>query len=579
MFKLLRFLKPFRLFVFIVILLTIFQIGSELVLPTIMANIVDIGIVNGDMTYILRSGLFMLLVALIGVASSIIASYVSAHVSEGFGRSLRDQIYSKVEGLSLSTFQSLGTSSLITRTTNDVTQVQNFLQLMLRIMLLAPIMCIGGVIMALAQDVELSKVILVVIPLLAISIVLIIWKAMPLFKSMQRRIDNINSVVREGLSGIRVIRAFHRISWQRQRFNQANEAFRDTSIQVLKIMSLNLPVIMLAFNLSTVLILWFGTGRIINDGLQVGQLMAFIQYASMILLSVVLFSFIFGALPRAMASAARINELMDKSTEQEMSESAVTAKERIGDDPITVEYRDVSYEYPEAGNVALKNISFTTRQGEITAIIGRTGAGKTTLLNLLPRLYEPSSGTILINGVDSKNISLEQLRGMIGIVIQKAVLFSGSIRDNICYGSPDMKEAEVWQAAATAQAESFISGLTEGLDSSVSQGGTNLSGGQKQRLTIARALARKPRIYLFDDSFSALDYKTDAQLRNTLRTELSQAAVLIVAQRVRTVMDADRIIVLDEGEVVAIGNHYDLLQTSLVYQEIVMSQESGVDMA
>jgi len=571
--KLFRHLKHYRLLIALVIGLTIIQIGTELVLPTLMANIVDVGIVNKDMSYILRIGVVMLVVALLGAAAAVLTNFCSVLVSEGFGRTLRDQIYAKVEGLSLSAFQSVGDSSLITRTTNDVTQVQNIVQLLLRVMLLAPIMCIGGIIMALSQDVKLSLVLLISIPLLIIALSIIVWNAMPLFKSIQKRIDMMNQVIREGLSGIRVIRAFHRTNWEKKRFEEANFALRDNTIQVQKIMSLNLPVIMLAFNLSTVLILWFGTERIVDRDLQVGELMAFIQYASMILLSVVLLSFLFGALPRAMASASRIQEVLSLEVEKEEEDSEqVFFPEDV---PLTVEFRQVSYRYPEANRMALKDISFSTQQGEITAIIGKTGVGKTTLLNLLPRLLEVESGQILIGGVDSKQIPFHQLRGMIGIVPQKSILFSRSIADNIRYGNPMAQEETIREAASTAQAALFIEEKEDGYESIVSQGGSNLSGGQKQRLAIARALARKPRIYLFDDSFSALDYKTDAKLRRAIRAELNNAVVLIVAQRVRTVIDADRIIVLEDGEIAAVGTHAELLQSSEVYQEIVKSQETG----
>jgi ATP-binding cassette subfamily B multidrug efflux pump len=578
MLKLFRYLKPFRLLIGAVILLTIIQTASELILPALMAHIVDTGIVNRDMTGIVRSGMLMLAAAFIGAAGVVVASYVSALVSEGFGRSIRERIYVKVEELSLSSFQSLGASSLMTRTTNDVTQVQNVVQISLRVVLLAPLMCIGGVVMAVSQDARLSIVLLVTIPLLVLGVMLIVRKGMPLFKTVQRRIDRMNLVIREGISGVRVIRAFHRDGWQQERFNEANGAFRDISIQVNKIMSMNLPVILFAFNFSTVLILWFGTDRIVNKDIQVGELMAFVQYASMILLSIVLLSFLLGALPRAIASAARINELLEMASES-LDNDAVQPMLLDSNEPLTMEYRDVAYRYPGAAGLALSHVSFSIRQGQVTAIVGKTGAGKTTLLNLLPRLLEPESGSILIGGIDIQSMPLRQLRLLMGVVPQKAVLFSGTILDNIRYGNPAAGEVEARQAADTAQATSFIEEMPEGYLSRVSQGGTNLSGGQQQRISIARTLARKPRIYLFDDSFSALDYKTDALLRKALRKELTDTVVLIVAQRIRTVMDADLIIVLDEGEMVAAGTHYELMNASDVYRNIVLSQQSGEETA
>jgi ATP-binding cassette subfamily B multidrug efflux pump len=579
MLKLFRALKPFRTTIIFIIVLTIIQTLAELILPTLMSNIVDIGIVNEDLPYIIRIGIVMLIVAIVGAGVSVISSYASAVVSEGFGRALRERIYTKVEGLSLSTFNNLGASSLITRTTNDVTQVQTVLQLILRVMLLAPIMCIGGVVMALSQDVSLSVVLLTVVPLLVISIVLIMLKGFPVFRSIQKRIDKLNLVIREGLTGVRVIRAFHRLKWEQERYRDANVSLRDTSILANKIMSLNLPVIMLAFNLSTVTIIWYGTGRVVDGNLQVGQLIAFTQYASMILMSVVLFSFLFGALPRAMASASRINELLAKETESTTGATDNEHAALVNNVPLSVIYRNVTYRYPGAEKPVLWDISFETKEGEVTAIIGGTGTGKSTLLNLLPRFYEQEEGSILINNVDTQEMSLSQLRSLVGIVPQKTVLFGGTISENIRYGNPDASEADIRHAAAVAQATAFIEETSDGFESTISQGGTNLSGGQKQRLSIARALARKPRIYLFDDSFSALDYKTDAKLRRELRSNITHAVVLIVAQRVRSVIDADRIIVLDEGKVAAIGTHQELLKSCSVYQEIVKSQETGEDIA
>ncbi|CAN7386457.1 ABC transporter ATP-binding protein [Paenibacillus sp. LjRoot153] len=578
MLKLFRHLRAFRLLIVLVVLLTVIQTGSELILPTLMASIVDTGIVNQDLHKIYELGSYMVIIALVAAACSVISSYYAATISAGFGSTLREKIYTKVQSLGLSSYHEIGASSLITRTTNDVTQVQNVLQMVLRIMLLAPIMCVGGTVMALSQDVRLSAVLLVVIPLLCVGISLIMWKVFPVSRLIQQQIDHMNLVIREGLTGVRVIRAFHRIKWDKERFQQTNEALRDRTITSQRIMSLNMPVIMLAFNVSTVLILWFGSGRIHFGDLQVGQLMAFIQYANMILMSIVLLSFLFGSLPRAIVSAGRINELLSKESEPANAQASGSSLLN-SDQPLTLEFRNVSYRYPSAEGNALSQISFQAQEGEVTAIIGGTGAGKSTLLQLLPRLYVQQSGQILINGVDTVHMPLHQLRSMIGYVPQRSFLFSGSIGENIRYGSPTVSNEEIYQAADVAQATSFILEKSDAFNFGISQGGTNLSGGQKQRLSIARALARKSRIYVFDDSFSALDYKTDAKLRRGLRSHLDGAIVLIVAQRIRTVMDADRIIVLHEGRIAAMGTHQELIRTSDVYREILQSQESGEEPA
>ncbi|QJD85018.1 ABC transporter ATP-binding protein [Cohnella herbarum] len=578
MFKLFRELNHYRWFIVGVIALTIVQTGSELFLPTLMSDIVDIGIVDGDLSYIYKVGSAMLAIAILGAVGSAMASYLAASISAGFGHSLRERTYAKAQGLRVSDFHRLGASSLITRTTNDVTQVQNVLQMMLRIMLMAPIMCIGGVVMALSQDVKLSSVLLVGILLLIAGILLIMKAAFPVFRTIQQRVDRMNLVIREALTGVRVIRAFHRLNWERERFAESNESLRDQSIAANRIMSLNMPVISMSFNLSTILILWFGAERVSGGNLQVGELMAFIQYAGIILMSIVMFSFLFGSLPRAMVSAARLNELLDMPSEPcgNRTEDDRTLVDRLS---LSVEFRNVSYRYPGSERTVLSGISFRANEGEVTAIIGGTGAGKSTLLQMVPRLLEPEEGQILIGGIDVATLPLLGLREIIGYVPQKAEIFSDSIAGNIRYGTPDAGDEDVRRAAEVAQAARFIMDKEEGFDSLLAQRGTNLSGGQKQRLSIARALARNPRIYLFDDSFSALDYKTDAKLRAELRSHLRNQArssiLFIVAQRIRSVIDADQIIVLNEGRIAAIGTHRDLMETSEDYREIVKSQENG----
>jgi ATP-binding cassette subfamily B protein len=535
-----------------------------------MADIVDTGIVKGDTAYILTIGSFMLLVALGGTICSIGVSFFSAKVAVGFGKLLRHKLFTHVESFSLHEFDTVGTASLITRTTNDTNQVQQVLVIILRMMISAPIMCIGGIIMALSQDVQLSWVLVAIIPLLVITILLIMGQAMPLFTIMQKKIDRLNLVLDEGLTGIRVIRAFNRLKHERQRFHDANLDLTNTAIKANRIVAASMPVMMLIMNISTIAIIWFGSIRINNGDMQVGALMAFLQYAMQILFSLLMFSMLFIMLPRASASAARINEILKMRPEITDTTEAQPVETEQG----IVEFRDVTFSYPGAEEPALSHISFKAEPGKVTAIIGGTGSGKSTLVNLIPRFYDIDSGTILIDGVDIRTMSLESLRAKCGFVPQKAVLFSGSVAENIRYGKEDATDEEIRYAAEIAQAAEFISEMKDGYDTMIAQGGVNVSGGQKQRLSIARALVRKPDIYVFDDSFSALDFKTDAKLRAALKDEIANATVFIVAQRVSTIMDADQILVLDQGRIAGMGTHHELMQSSQVYREIVASQLS-----
>ncbi|GCE46044.1 ATP-binding cassette subfamily B protein [Thermosporothrix hazakensis] len=570
MISLFRFLKPYRVFLTLVLVLVFLQTLSDLYLPTLMADIVDTGIVKGDTAYILTIGSFMLLVALGGTICSIGVSFFSAKVAVGFGKLLRHKLFTHVESFSLHEFDTVGTASLITRTTNDTNQVQQVLVIILRMMISAPIMCIGGIIMALSQDVQLSWVLVAIIPLLVITILLIMGQAMPLFTIMQKKIDRLNLVLDEGLTGIRVIRAFNRLKHERQRFHDANLDLTNTAIKANRIVAASMPVMMLIMNISTIAIIWFGSIRINNGDMQVGALMAFLQYAMQILFSLLMFSMLFIMLPRASASAARINEILKMRPEITDTTEAQPVETEQG----IVEFRDVTFSYPGAEEPALSHISFKAEPGKVTAIIGGTGSGKSTLVNLIPRFYDIDSGTILIDGVDIRTMSLESLRAKCGFVPQKAVLFSGSVAENIRYGKEDATDEEIRYAAEIAQAAEFISEMKDGYDTMIAQGGVNVSGGQKQRLSIARALVRKPDIYVFDDSFSALDFKTDAKLRAALKDEIANATVFIVAQRVSTIMDADQILVLDQGRIAGMGTHHELMQSSQVYREIVASQLS-----
>ncbi|GGG55342.1 ABC transporter ATP-binding protein [Paenibacillus radicis (ex Gao et al. 2016)] len=576
MLKLFRFLKRYRLFVALVLVFVFLQTLADLYLPTLMADIVDKGVSQGDKSYIWKIGGFMLLVAAGGGLCSIAASYFSAKAASGFGKLVRSSVFSQVENYSLQEFDKLGTASLITRTTNDITQVQQVLIMILRMMVMAPMMCIGGIIMAVSKDAKLSLVLVVVLPVLAGAIFAVVRKATPLFKAMQKKLDKLNLVLRESLTGIRVIRSFDRIEHENHRFDAANSDVTETAVKVNKIMAFMMPLMMLVMNLATVAILAFGGHRIDNGDLEVGSLMAFIQYAMQIMFSLLMMSMMFVMIPRAQASAVRINEVLDLAPSLTDRKDAVqTNASRQG----YVEFKDVAFSYPGAEEPAISNISFRAGPGEVTAIIGGTGSGKSTLLSLIPRFYDVNEGQVLVDGVDVKSMTQQHLRERIGFVPQKAVLFTGTVADNIKYGKEDATEEEIKHAAAIAQAADFIGSMEQGYDSVIAQGGSNVSGGQKQRLSIARALVRKPEIYLFDDSFSALDFKTDAKLRAALRSETGEATVLIVAQRVSTVMDADRIIVLEEGRIAGIGNHRELMADSEVYREIVASQLSEEEIA
>ena len=570
MIKLFRFLKKYWISVVVILVLIYFQVMAELNLPNLMSDIVDTGIVNSDVDYILQTGGKMLLVALGGTLCSVVAALFASKVAMAFSRDVRREVFTHVEGFSLNEFNKIPTSSLITRTTNDITQVQTVMVMGLRILVMAPIMFVGALIMALSKDTYLARVIAAAIPLVLGMMIFVAVKGMPLFKSMQTKVDKLNLVVREGLTGIRVIRAFNRTDFEKDRFKAANKDLTDTAIKVNKLLATLMPLMMFVFNLLTIGILWFGANRIDLGEMAVGDLMAFIQYAMQIMMSVIMVAMMFILIPRASASAVRINEVLDLKPEILDPKNPNNKKVERGH----VEFKNVYFRYPGAEEPVLSNISFDAKPGETTAIIGSTGSGKSALINLIPRFYDVEKGSILVDGVDIKDILQEDLRNKIGIVPQKAVLFSGSVSDNIRYGKEDASDEEVKHAAEVAQALDFVTNMKDGFDSFIAQGGNNVSGGQKQRLAIARALIRRPEIYVFDDSFSALDLKTDAKLRAALKKETGDSTVIIVAQRVSTVMDADRIIVLEQGEIAGMGTHKELLNNCEIYREIVSSQLS-----
>lgn len=567
MLKLFKGLKHYWTLVIGVLVLVFISTMTDLELPDLMSDIVDTGIVQGDVSYILGRGGVMLLVALLGTVCTILTSYLSSKIGMGFSRDLRKKVFEKVESFSLTEINEVGTASLITRTTNDINQVQMVVIMMMRMMLSAPLMIVGALIMALGKDVELSKVILVVIPIIIVTIAIIAKFTLPMFQKMQNKIDKLNLVVRENLTGIRVIRVFNKVEAEQERFNQASLEVSRIATMANRLMGALMPLMMLILNLSIIAVIWFGGIRINDGDLMVGDLMAFIQYLTQVMFSLLMLTMMFVLIPRAQASAVRINEVLEmKSPIQEPKEAIQPQLKGY------VEFKNVSFGYEGAEEYAISNISFVAKPGEVTAIIGGTGSGKSSILNMIPRFYDAAKGEVLVDGVNVRDMNQQELRSKIGYVPQKAVLFTGTIRDNILYGKEDATDEEVRHALDIAQATDFVSKMKEGIESPISQGGTNVSGGQKQRLSIARAIVRKPEIYLFDDSFSALDFKTDAQLRAALKKETKDSTVIIVAQRVSTVMDATRILVMDEGHVVGMGTHEELLQTNEIYQQIVESQ-------
>jgi ATP-binding cassette, subfamily B, multidrug efflux pump len=574
MLKLYKNLKPFTIPIVIVLVLVFLQSMANLYLPTLMGDIVNTGIMQGDTDYIWKTGGTMLLYVGGSVVAAIIASYFASRTAVGLGRNLRNKVFTTVESFSLHEFDKIGTSTLITRTTNDITQVQMVTVLILNMMASAPFMAIGGIILAYSKDHELTLVLAVAIPVLVITVVILASRALPLFRSIQAKIDRINLVLRENLTGIRVIRAFNRIDDEKKRFEGANKDLTTTYIKVNRLMAFMMPIMMLIMSLTTLAITWFGAHRV-DAGMDPGSLTAFIQYAMQIMFAFLMFAMMFIMVPRAQAAAGRINEVLATKPEIVDPKEPKPSNGMRG----TVEFRDAAFSYHGAEQPAISGITFTALPGEVTAIIGGTGSGKSTLVNLIPRFYDVDSGAVLVDGVDVREMTQHELRAKIGFVPQKSVLFTGSIADNIRFGNDGATEGVMEEAAGTAQAMDFISEKEEKFDFMIAEGGTNVSGGQKQRLSIARALARKPEIYVFDDSFSALDFKTDARLRAALKKQTAEATVFIISQRVSTVMDSDRIVVMDEGKIAGIGTHRELIKSCDVYREIASSQLSEEELA
>ena len=555
----------------------VIQVLADLYLPTLTSNIIDKGVAQGDVDYIWHTGFVMIGFSLISILAAIANTFFATRESQKLGKQLRTDVYKKSESLTKDAFDKYGTASLITRTTNDVTQIQMVTQMFLRMMINAPITLIGASILAYQKDHQLTKIFLVVIPVMIILIGGIMYFAVPLFKSMQKKTDRLNLVFREGLTGVRVIRAFDKTRFEENRFDLANKDYTNTAIKVNTIVALMMPMMTLIMSGTNVAITWFGGHYIADMTLEVGNLIAFMTYAMQILISFMMLSAIFIMVPRAQASADRINEVLDEKIGIHDPENPKTVS--FAGKEATLAFNHVNYRYHGAEKLALEDIDFQAKSGEIVAIIGGTGSGKTTLVNLIPRLYDIESGSIQINGTDVSEMTQYNLRELMGFVPQKAVLFSGTIRDNMQYGKPDATDEMIWEALEIAQAKDFVSEMEDGLDSHVEQGGGNFSGGQRQRLAIARALVKTADIYVFDDSFSALDFKTDANLRQALKTNMKENITVLVAQRVSTVMDADMILVLDEGKLVGKGTHEELLATNETYQEIVHSQLREEDLA
>ncbi len=565
--KVFSYLKPYTFLIILCVLLTFGQAMLDLYLPDLMSDIINYGIVGQSIDEVYKYGGYMMLATVGFIICAALATFIAARVSSGFGRRLRNAIYSKVSKFSLAEYNKLSTSSLITRTTNDVTQVQQLSLMSMRMMIRAPLMCIGSMIMALSKNKELSILFVVVIPLLLLSITLFIKKIVPLFTSLQKCTDKINQVIREKLTGVRVIRAFGTQKYEAERYDKANKDIYEVSISAAYKMSILSPIIMMIINISSIVIVWAGAHLIDAGSMQIGDMLAFIQYAIQVLFSILGVAMIFMIIPRAMVSVKRINEVFE-------TESTIKDNEKIVEitNPGEIEFINASFKYQDSDIDVLSDMNFKISKGETIAIIGATGCGKSTLLNLIMRFFDVTKGEIKVGGVNIKNMSLKQLRDMIGYVPQKAVLFSGTIESNIKYGKQDATYEEMVEAAKISQSFDFIDALDDKFLAPVAQGGTNFSGGQKQRLSIARAIIKKPQIYIFDDSFSALDYETDKKLREALNKNMKDATVIIVAQRVSTVLNADKILFIDDGKIIAQGTHEELYNSCEEYRNVVLSQ-------
>ncbi|MDX2676956.1 ABC transporter ATP-binding protein [Streptomyces sp. NY05-11A] len=574
--RLLRtYLRPYRKPITLLVLLQFLQTCATLYLPTLNAHIIDKGVVKGDTGYILSFGGVMIGISLAQVVCNIGAVYYGAKTASALGRDVRAGVFDRVQSFSAREVGHFGAPTLITRTTNDVQQIQMLALMTFTLMASAPIMCVGGIVLALGLDVPLSGVLVAVVPVLGICVTLIVLRLRPLFRSMQVKVDTVNRVLREQITGNRVIRAFVRDEYEEGRFRKANTDLTDISLKTGNLLALMFPVVMTTVNLSSIAVVWFGAHRIDSGGMQIGDLTAFLAYLMQIVMSVMMATFMFMMVPRAEVCAERIQEVLDTSSSVVPPVAPVTELRRHGH----LEIRGAGFRYPGAEEPVLKAVELVARPGETTAVIGSTGSGKSTLLGLVPRLFDATEGEVLVDGVPVAEVDPVLLAKTVGLVPQKPYLFAGTVATNLRYGNPDATDEELWHALEVAQAKDFVSKLENGLDSPIAQGGTNVSGGQRQRLAIARTLVQRPEIYLFDDSFSALDYATDAALRAALGRETAEATVVIVAQRVATIRDADRIIVLDEGRVVGTGSHRELMTDNETYREIVLSQLTEAEAA
>ena len=566
-----QFLRPYKRDLTRVIVLQLAATAAMVDLPNLYARIIDRGVANHDVATILSTGAVMLVVSAVQVACSIAAAYYGARTAMAYGRDLRAAVFHRVGELSAHEVSVLGAPSLITRTTNDVQQIQMLVLMGTTMLIAAPLMCIGGIVMALREDVSLSRLLLVAVPVLAGSIAGIMGRMMPRYRAMQPQIDTVNRVLREQIAGVRVVRAFVREPAEAARFDVANGDLTATALRVGRLQAMLFPIVLLVFNASLVAVLWFGGHRVVDDAVGVGQVMAFLSYLMQILVAIMLVTFLSTLVPRAAVCAGRIAEVLDT----ESSVAPPAAPVEPSGEPGRLELRGIEYRYPGAAASVLSDVSFTAEPGQLTAIVGSTGAGKTTLLELIPRLIDPTAGSVIVEGTDVRQIELERLWSKVGVVPQRPYLFSGTVASNLRYGNPDATDDELWAALELAQAREFVAAMPAQLGAPIAQGGTNVSGGQRQRLSIARALLRKPAIYLFDDSFSALDLATEARLRAALKPHVAHATVIMVAQRVASIVDADQIIVLDAGEIVGRGRHAELLASCPTYAEIVESQRTA----
>lgn len=574
--KLLRtHLAPYRRDLIAVIVLQLVQTIANLMLPSINANIIDRGVVLRDVGYIWSRGGLMLGVTFVQAVFAIAAVYYGSRAAMGFGRDVRDALFRQVTDFSAREVSDFGAPSLITRITNDVQQVQMLVQMICTLFVAAPIMAVGGTIMALREDVGLSVILVFSVPILAITVGLIVSRMVPAFRLMQERLDTVNRVLREQITGLRVVRAFVREPHETERFERANDELTDTALRTGRLMARIFPVVLLVLNGSSVAAIWLGATRIADRDMQIGALIAFLSYLAQILMSVMMATFMAVMIPRAAVSAERIQEVLDTPSSVVPPESPLTP----GETTTVLEFRDATFCYPGAETPVVDRVSLSIEIGTTTAIIGSTGAGKTTLLNLIPRLMDVTGGSVLVDGVDVRSLDAEDLWRRVGLVPQKPFLFSGTVASNLRHADPEATDEQLWKALEVAQARDFVEAMPEGLNSPITQGGTNVSGGQRQRLSIARALVRRPRLYLFDDSFSALDLATDARLRAALGPYTRDAAVLIVAQRVSTILHADQILVMDDGAAVGLGTHEELLATCPTYVEIVESQVRNAEAA